>query len=71
MIFCLMLDRVKPAILRQATYGTLKLGFYQIIKKKLARRPGEQSLFNNIISGMISGATAMSMLDFKIIITSL
>lgn len=50
---------VKPAILRQATYGTLKLGFYQIIKKKLARRPGEQNVFNNVISGMVSGAGAM------------
>lgn len=51
---------VKPAILRQATYGTLKLGFYQIIKKKLARKPGETNLMNNIISGMVSGAVAMT-----------
>jgi solute carrier family 25 protein 14/30 len=58
------INSVKPAILRQATYGTLKLGFYQIIKKKLARRPGEQSLFNNVVSGMVSGATAMSTLIF-------
>jgi solute carrier family 25 protein 14/30 len=26
---------IKPALLRQATYGTLKLGFYQYIKKIL------------------------------------
>lgn len=25
--------RIKPALLRQATYGTLKLGFYQYLKK--------------------------------------
>lgn len=51
---------VKPAMLRQATYGTLKLGFYQMLKNKLARRPGEQKLSNNIISGMVSGAVAMT-----------
>lgn len=51
---------IKPAILRQATYGTLKLGFYQIIKKKLSRKQGEQSIVNNIISGMVSGASAMT-----------
>lgn len=50
---------VKPAILRQATYGTLKLGFYQIMKRKLAQRNGKQTAFNNILSGMVSGATAM------------
>ncbi len=60
MVVYLIVQSVKPAILRQATYGTLKLGLYQIIKKKLAKQPGEQSLFKNLISGMVSGATAMS-----------
>ena len=29
--------RVAPALLRQATYGSLKLGFYHALKRKLVK----------------------------------
>jgi len=48
---------IKPALLRQATYGTLKLGFYQYLKKKSGANK-EQSFSKNVMIGMISGATA-------------
>ena len=31
--------RLKPALLRQATYGTIKLGFYQYLKKIFIQNP--------------------------------
>lgn len=30
---------VAPALLRQATYGSLKLGFYHALKRRLVKKP--------------------------------
>jgi solute carrier family 25 protein 14/30 len=55
---------IKPALLRQATYGTLKLGFYHYSKKVFSsfakKSPKDQSLIMNMICGMVSGASANS-----------
>ena len=38
-IFYLLFFRVAPALLRQATYGSLKLGFYHALKRRLVKDP--------------------------------
>lgn len=45
-----------PALLRQASYGTLKIGFYNNFKRLLRSRPNEEFLLTNIVAGMLSGA---------------
>ena len=37
--FLLIIFRVAPALLRQATYGSLKLGFYHAVKRRLVKNP--------------------------------
>lgn len=49
---------IKPALLRQASYGTLKLGFYQYMKKLFLQRPEDQKLVYNIFFACVSGASA-------------
>ena len=56
---------IKPALLRQASYGTLKLGFYQYLKKIFTQRPEEQKLLHNIIFACVSGASANGINYFK------
>jgi solute carrier family 25 protein 14/30 len=56
---------IKPALLRQATFGTLKLGFYHYTKKMLSsmtkrKSSNDHSLISNMLCGMISGASAIS-----------
>jgi len=49
---------VKPALLRQATYGSMRYGFYTPIKNALGMRPGEDCLWKKILSGALSGAVS-------------
>lgn len=51
---------IKPAWLRQATYGTLKIGIYQYLKKSGSGKTSskEESFLRNISAGMLSGAIA-------------
>jgi hypothetical protein len=49
---------VKPALLRQATYGTLKLGIYQYLKKLVSAGEAKQSLYKNIACAVVAGASA-------------
>jgi len=51
---------LKPALLRQATYGTLKIGLYQGIKRKLSPTIDQETLGKNLISGIIAGAISSS-----------
>jgi len=51
---------VKPALLRQATYGTLKIGLYQSIKRKLSPTIDQETLGKNLLSGIIAGAISSS-----------
>jgi solute carrier family 25 protein 14/30 len=46
---------IAPALLRQASYGTLKIGLYHHLKKM---NPGEETVLKNVLAGMTSGAVA-------------
>jgi solute carrier family 25 protein 14/30 len=46
---------ISPALLRQASYGTLKIGLYHYLKKL---NPAEETLLMNVLAGMTSGAVA-------------
>lgn len=47
---------VSAALLRQATYGTIKIGIYQRIKRIFAEDISQEKLHLNILNGMFSGA---------------
>ncbi|KXJ23121.1 kidney mitochondrial carrier protein 1 [Exaiptasia diaphana] len=47
---------VAPALLRQATYGSLKLGLYHAIKRMLIKDPKDEKLYLNVIAGIIAGS---------------
>ncbi|RNA06067.1 brain mitochondrial carrier 1 isoform X4 [Brachionus plicatilis] len=56
-----MFSGIKPALLRQATYGTFKLGFYQYMKKMLFSSDvshHNEHFYKNIFIGSLSGASA-------------
>ena len=52
------LHSVVPALLRQASYGTLKIGCYQSIKRAVTPDPRDERLLTNVLAGMVSGAFA-------------
>ena len=43
-LFIFSTTRVAPALLRQATYGSLKLGFYHALKRRLVKDPKGKSV---------------------------
>ena len=47
--------RIKPAVLRQATYGTIKFGIYYSLKQMLVHNPGEEHLGINIFCAVTAG----------------
>ena len=47
---------IKPALLRQATYGTLKIGLYHGTKTICYTDPTKETLFVNVCAGIIAGA---------------
>jgi solute carrier family 25 protein 14/30 len=47
-----------PALLRQASYGTLKIGCYHSIKGVITPNPDKETLLTNVFAGIISGAFA-------------
>lgn len=49
---------IAPALLRQASYGTIKIGLYNSFKQHLAIYAKGETLFNNILCGASSGALA-------------
>lgn len=52
-----MLYRISPAILRQATYGTIKFGTYYSLKKAATDRwTTDDLVVINIICGALAGA---------------
>ncbi|XP_063088828.1 kidney mitochondrial carrier protein 1 isoform X2 [Cavia porcellus] len=46
---------IAPAMLRQASYGTIKIGTYQSLKKLFVERPEDETLLINVICGILSG----------------
>ncbi|XP_011830033.1 PREDICTED: kidney mitochondrial carrier protein 1 [Mandrillus leucophaeus] len=46
---------IAPAMLRQASYGTIKIGTYQSLKRLFVERPEDETLLINVICGILSG----------------
>ncbi|CAF0720247.1 unnamed protein product [Rotaria sordida] len=49
---------VSAALLRQATYGTIKIGIYQKLKRTFADDIRQEKLYINVLNGMFAGAFA-------------
>lgn len=52
---------ISPAILRQATYGTIKIGVYQTLKSMIVENPQESTLFINVCCGVVAGIVSSSL----------
>lgn len=46
---------IRPALLRQASYGTLKIGFYHMFKRTIVENPENETLWINVICGVSAG----------------
>ncbi|XP_061551022.1 kidney mitochondrial carrier protein 1-like isoform X2 [Phycodurus eques] len=51
---------IAPATLRQASYGTIKIGTYQSLKRLLAERPQDETLATNALCGVLAGVVSSS-----------
>ncbi|XP_061654114.1 kidney mitochondrial carrier protein 1-like isoform X5 [Phyllopteryx taeniolatus] len=51
---------IAPATLRQASYGTIKIGTYQSLKRLLAERPQDETLATNVLCGVLAGVVSSS-----------
>lgn len=51
---------IKPALLRQGTYGTINIGLYHGFKGILSSDSSKENLGKNIICGMLAGAISSS-----------
>ncbi|XP_007666838.1 kidney mitochondrial carrier protein 1 [Ornithorhynchus anatinus] len=51
---------IAPAMLRQASYGTIKIGTYQSLKRLFVERPEDETLMINVICGILSGVISSS-----------
>ncbi|KAG7261236.1 hypothetical protein CRUP_017241 [Coryphaenoides rupestris] len=49
-----------PAMLRQASYGTIKIGTYQSFKRLLVDSPEDETLLLNVACGVMSGVISSS-----------
>jgi len=47
-----------PALLRQATYGTIKIGVYHTMKRALVSDPKHETLATNVVCGVVAGITS-------------
>ncbi|XP_015918569.2 kidney mitochondrial carrier protein 1 isoform X2 [Parasteatoda tepidariorum] len=54
------MEGIKPALLRQATYGTIKIGIYYSLKGILINHPHEETLFKNVLCGVTAGVIGAS-----------
>lgn len=52
---------IGPAILRQTTYGTVKIGIYYSLKNALMRDPHDETLVKNMICGIFAGVVSSSL----------
>ncbi|XP_059858680.1 kidney mitochondrial carrier protein 1-like [Delphinus delphis] len=46
---------IAPAMSRQASYGTIKIGVYQSLKRLFVEHPEDETLLINIVCGILSG----------------
>ncbi|XP_071798079.1 kidney mitochondrial carrier protein 1-like [Asterias amurensis] len=51
---------IRPAILRQASYGTIKMGCYHSFKRLLVENPENETLLVNVVCGVTAGVLASS-----------
>ncbi|XP_053563973.1 kidney mitochondrial carrier protein 1 isoform X2 [Bombina bombina] len=49
---------IAPAMLRQASYGTIKIGTYQSMKRLFVDRPEDETLVLNVFCGVLSGVVS-------------
>nr|XP_009678789.1 PREDICTED: kidney mitochondrial carrier protein 1 isoform X2 [Struthio camelus australis] len=51
---------IAPAMLRQASYGTIKIGTYQSLKRMIVEHPEDETLTINVVCGVLSGVISSS-----------
>ncbi|NWT14742.1 KMCP1 protein, partial [Vireo altiloquus] len=51
---------IAPAMLRQASYGTIKIGTYQSLKRMFVEHPEDETLMMNVLCGILSGVISSS-----------
>ncbi|KAK9401627.1 kidney mitochondrial carrier protein 1 [Crotalus adamanteus] len=51
---------IAPAMLRQASYGTIKIGTYQSLKRIFIERPEDETLAVSVFCGVLSGVISSS-----------
>ncbi|KAL8595989.1 hypothetical protein ACOMHN_018301 [Nucella lapillus] len=51
---------ISPALLRQATYGTLKIGVYHTLKRTFVSNPKDETLAVNVLCGITAGVVSSS-----------
>ncbi|XP_062958373.1 kidney mitochondrial carrier protein 1 isoform X2 [Cynocephalus volans] len=51
---------IAPAMLRQASYGTIKIGTYQSLKRLFVECPEDETLPMNVVCGILSGVISSS-----------
>ncbi|KAF7238692.1 Kidney mitochondrial carrier protein 1 [Varanus komodoensis] len=51
---------IAPALLRQASYGTIKIGTYQSLKRLFIEHPEDETLAVNVSCGILSGVISSS-----------
>lgn len=49
---------IAPAVLRQASYGTIKIGTYQSLKRMFGERLEDETLLINVVCGILSGVVS-------------
>ncbi|NWX83524.1 KMCP1 protein, partial [Nothoprocta ornata] len=49
---------IAPAMLRQASYGTIKIGTYQSLKRMFVEQPEDETLMINVLCGVLSGVVS-------------
>ncbi|XP_025079621.1 kidney mitochondrial carrier protein 1-like isoform X1 [Pomacea canaliculata] len=49
---------IAPALLRQATYGTIKIGVYHTLKRAFISNPRDESLAINVLCGVTAGVVS-------------
>ncbi|XP_028322386.1 kidney mitochondrial carrier protein 1-like isoform X2 [Gouania willdenowi] len=52
---------ISPALLRQASYGTIKIGTYNSLKRLFVTHPEEETMLINVFCGVVSGVLSSSL----------
>ncbi|KAK1882256.1 Brain mitochondrial carrier protein 1 [Dissostichus eleginoides] len=52
---------ISPALLRQASYGTIKIGTYNSLKRLFVTHPEDETMIINVFCGVVSGVLSSSL----------